>query len=377
MPEIPLIKPDLPPYDELAPMFREIIESGQITNFGKYVQKFEDAAAAYLGTQVATVSSCTAGLLMTLQALGVEPGSKVILPSFTFMATAQAVVYAGGTPIFAEIEDDLTLSPSDLAQLLEAHQDVDVVIGVHAYGLPAHVDEIQQVIDDVNQRQDRRVKLMYDAAHGFGASLDGRKVGGFGDAEVFSLSVTKLLVSVEGGMVSSRNKALIDRIKLARNYGIESSYNATLPGLNGKMSELHAAVGAKNLERIDDLLQMRAERARYYIEQLQERTRCETMSWPEGVTQTFKDFTVFLPEELVAKRDAITQYLAEHDVASRLYFYPPVHQQGYFERFADRPLPKTEALSRRVITLPFYSTMTKEEMDYVVATLADAERLVA
>lgn len=377
MPEIPLIKPDLPAYDELAPMFREIIESGQITNFGKYVRRFEDAAADYLGTHVATVSSCTAGLLMTLQALGVKSGSKVILPSFTFMATAQAVVYAGGTPIFAEIEDDLTLSPSDLAQLLERHSDVDVVIGVHAYGLPAHVDGIQQVIDDVNQRQDRRIKLMYDAAHGFGASLNGRKVGGFGDAEVFSLSVTKLLVSVEGGMVSSHNKALIDRIKLARNYGIESSYNATLPGLNGKMSELHAAVGAKNLERIDDLLQMRAERARYYIDQLQERTRCETMSWPEGVTQTFKDFTVFLPEDLTAKRDAITQYLADHNVASRLYFYPPVHQQGYFARFADRPLPKTEAMSRRVITLPFFSTMTKEEIDYVVATLAEAERLVA
>ena len=107
MTKIPLIRADLPSLEEVAGPFREILESGRITNFGRYVNEFEQGAAAYLGTEVATVSSGTAGLVLALQALGLSPGEKVILPSFTFMATAQAVLYAGGTPVFGEIEDDL------------------------------------------------------------------------------------------------------------------------------------------------------------------------------------------------------------------------------------------------------------------------------
>src|SRR5919204_5926141 len=119
---VPLIKPDLPTFDAVADGIREMLESGQITNFGKYVRLFEAEAGAFLGTEVVTVSSGTSGLILTLQALGVGPGSRVILPSFTFMATAQAIRYAGGIPVFAEIEEDLTLSPSDLELLLDQHE---------------------------------------------------------------------------------------------------------------------------------------------------------------------------------------------------------------------------------------------------------------
>src|SRR2546421_4783843 len=151
MRSIPLIKPDLPTLEQVSEPFREILENGKISNFPKYVTKFEEEASAYLNAHAVTVSSGTMGLVFTLQAVGLERGQKVILPSFTFMATAQAVIYAGGVPIFAEIEDDLTLSPSDLEQLLSKHEDVAVVIGVHTYGLPCRVREIEQIVDGASR----------------------------------------------------------------------------------------------------------------------------------------------------------------------------------------------------------------------------------
>jgi dTDP-4-amino-4,6-dideoxygalactose transaminase len=199
----------------------------------------------------------------------------------------------------------------------------------------------------------------------------------FGDAEVFSLSVTKALVSVEGGLVSSRNPDLIDRIKKMRNYGIEANYNTHYPGLNGKMSEFHAIVGLYNLGRLDEYMATRQRSARYYITAIKTRTRFQTLPWPHGVTHTFKDFSVVIPEHLDGRRDAIVASLAEQGVETRAYFHPPVHEQEFFRKYADRRLPRTEALSRRVITLPFYTTITEAEMDYVVDTLADAERRLA
>ena len=372
--KVPLIKPDLPPFADLESDFQEALASGRITNFGKYVNQFEEQASEYMDTHVATISSGTMGLLFALQALGLEQGQKVILPSFTFMATAQAVLYAGGVPLFAEIEEDLTLSPADIAQLLKQHDDVGAVLPVHTYGLPCRIQEIQDVVDEASQRRSRPVPILYDAAHAFGSAVNGQPVGVFGDAEVFSLSVTKVVVSVEGGLVSSRSPELIDRIRKMRNYGIEANYDAHWPGLNGKMSEFHAIIGLHNLRQLDSYIADRQRKARTYLEQIGERTGFQTLPWPQDVTHTFKDFTILMPSNLTDQRDTIMAFLKDRGVETRAYFFPPVHEQTFFRRYADRPLPRTEMLARRVITLPFYTTITTDEMNYVVDSLAAAER---
>jgi len=374
MEAIPLIRADLPSLAEISAPLQEILGSGKITNFSKYVTEFEHQAADYLAASVATTSSGTQGLIFALQALGLDRGQKVVLPSFTFTATAQAVLFAGGIPVFAEIEDDLTISPSDLEEFLARHNDVAVVIGVHTYGLPCRVDEIQEVVDEAGRKRGKRIALLYDAAHAFGSSLNGRRVSTFGDAEVFSLSVTKALVTVEGGMVSSRNPKLIERIRKMRNYGIEDNYNAHYPGLNGKMSEFHAIIGLYNLHRLDKYMATRERSARYYLDRIQSLTSFAVLPWPEGVVHTFKDFTVLTPERLHGRRDEVIGLLKEQGVETRAYFCPPVHEQCFFQKFADRSLPRTEAMSRRVITLPFYTTITESEMDYVVDALVEAER---
>ena len=372
---IPLIKPDLPNLEDVEQPFREILANGRITNFGKYVSTFEAEAGEYVDAEAVALSSGTAGLIFTLQALGLKPGQKVILPSFTFMATAQAVLYAGGVPIFADIENDLTLSPGDLEAVLHNHSDIGGVIGTHMYGLPCRIDELQRVVDAYSTEQGRKVFLMYDAAHAFGSSVNGRRVGSFGDAEVFSLSVTKTLVSVEGGMVTSRNKQVIERIRKMRNYGIESNYNTYWPGMNGKMSEFHAIIGLHNLRRLDELMSERQRRARYFFEQISRSTNYEILPWPAGVTHTFKDFTILLPSSQASRRDDVIAFLKSRGIETRAYFYPPVHEQQMFQQYADRALPNTESLSRRVITLPFFTTMTEDEMDYVTAALKESEQV--
>jgi dTDP-4-amino-4,6-dideoxygalactose transaminase len=371
--KIPLIKPDLPSLDEVAVEFSEVLDSGRVTNFGKYVAAFEAEATRYLGTPAVTVSSGTAGLVFALQAVGLRKGQKVVVPSFTFMASAQAILYAGGVPTFAEVGEDLTLCPKDLAGLLEKDPDVAGVLATHAYGLPCRVDAIQQVVDAHARRRSRPVFVVYDAAHAFGSAVNGRRVAGFGDAEVFSLSVTKMLVSIEGGMVTSRSPEIVERVRRMRNYGIEANYDSHWPGMNGKMSELHAIVGLHNLRRLDGLVKTRQHKARYFLDQIRKQTDFETLPWPDGVVHTFKDFTVLVPEERIHFRDDVMGFARDRGVETRAYFYPPVHEQRLFQPYADRGLDWTEKASRRVITLPFFTAITEAEMDYVVETLRLAQ----
>lgn len=371
---IPLIKPDLPRLDEIREPLEEILANGRITNFGKYMSQFEAETGAYLGSETAAVSSGTAGLVFTLSALGIEPGRKVILPSFTFMATAQAVLYAGGVPVFAEVDDDLNLSVGDLERLLDENPDTAAVIAVHMYGLPARVHEIEHAVARASERRGRKISLIFDAAHAFGSAVDGKRIGCFGDAEVFSLSVTKVLVTVEGGLVSTRDPELTRKIRCMRNYGVLSNYDAHFPGLNGKMSEFHAIVGLHNLRRVDALLAARQERARSFREKLEAGTGFRATPCPPNVVHTFKDFTICVPGEPPdGRRDRLMQSLADRGVETRAYFYPPVHEQAFFRRFVTRPLPITECLSRRVLTLPFYTTLTDAEIDYMVDALRQAE----
>lgn len=373
--KIPLVKADLPPYEAIEGPFKEIFENGRITNFGKYVTLFEKESSLYLGTDVVTLSSGTMALILALQSLGLKQRQKVILPSFTFMATAQAVLYAGGIPLFADIDKDLTLALPDLEVLLAKHKDVKAVLPVHTYGLPCKVDEIQKIVSAASRKRSMPIALLYDAAHAFGSSVNGKKIGGFGNAEAFSLSVTKTLVSVEGGMVSSRDSRLIGDIRKMRNYGIEANYDTSRQGLNGKMSEFHAIIGLYNLRRLDVLLEERKRKAGYYLKEISSRTIFETQPSRKGAGHTYKDFTVFIPGDKASRRDAIMNFLNEKGIETNTYFYPPIHRQKFFSPFSRRPLPRTEDISAKVINVPFYASITEDEMNYVVEMLKEAERL--
>jgi len=369
---VPLVKPDLPDLDQIADGFREILTSGRLSNFGPYATRFEEVLGHTLGAQALTVSSCSLGLVFTLQALGLQPGQKVVLPSFTFVATAQAVLYAGGVPVFAEVDPDFTLSPDDLAALLAADRDIAAVVPVHTYGLPVKVAEIEAVVAEAARRAGHPIPVLYDAAHALGARVGARPVGSFGDAEVFSLSATKTMVAGEGGVIASRDAALIARLRALRNYGFAGGYDAHAPGLNGKMSEFHAVIGLHNLARLDELVATRTGKALSYAEQIGRETTFTPPPMRPGTAHTFKDFTVCVPDHLADRRDAVVAYLKAQGIEVRTYFSPPLHHQAYFRRFANRALPTTESLASRVIAIPFFAQITNDEMDYVVEQLRRA-----
>lgn len=362
---IPLIKADLPTLDALESSFREILANGRVTNFGPHLTRFEQAIGACVGAEAVCLSSGTAGLILTMQALEIPAGSRVAIPSFSFVATAQAVLYAGCVPVFVEVGDDGNVDLDDLGRVMRDVPDVTAAVLVHMYGLPVPADEVARVTDR---------PVVYDAAHAFGSARHGRRVGASGAAEVFSTSVTKVMTSVEGGVVTTRDAALADRLRRMRNYGIHSHYNARYPGLNAKMSEMHALVGLANLDRLDELIEARTRRAAFYATAVGTHAASRVIQAPDGVISTYKDFTVTVPASLKAHRDAMIADLAEQGIETRAYFHPPIHEQDYFRRYADRPLPRTEDLSRRVITLPFSSTITEAEMIRVAETLGAAER---
>jgi dTDP-4-amino-4,6-dideoxygalactose transaminase len=374
--KIPLIKADMPSFDELERPFREILANGRVTNFGRYVHEFEADLSRYLGTHAVTVSSATAGLIMTLQAVDIPRGSRIAIPSFSFVATAQAVLYAGCTPVFVDVASDGNADPADLARLL-AETDVHGVVLVHMYGLPCRTEEFDAIVRQAEAIRGHRIAIVYDAAHALGSSRDGVPVGGAGDAEVFSTSVTKVMTSVEGGIVSTRNEALAARLTKMRNYGIEANYDAWWPGLNSKMSEFHALVGIRNLARLDRLVEARAVRSHFYTARVHARTGFRVITAPTGVRSTYKDFTVIVPGGLKDRRRDIIASLAERGIETRAYFFPPIHEQRFFRPFAGRALPMTEDLSRRVITLPFYSSISEDDMNVVVEALAEAEAMQA
>jgi dTDP-4-amino-4,6-dideoxygalactose transaminase len=376
MSPVALFRPDLPPFADIESCLREVMASGRVTNFGQYATLFEEEATKYLGVGTVSVSSGTVGLILALQAIGVQPGSKVVIPSFTFVATAQAVLYAGAEPIFADVGDDATLSPSDVAFLLEEHEDISAILPVHTYGLACRVDEMRDVVGTASDGKDPRISLVYDAAHAFGARVAERPVGTFGDAEVFSLSVTKALVSVEGGMVASCDESLTASVAKMRNYGIAERYEASSAGLNGKMSELHAIVGLYNLRRLDDILEIRAKKADRYVREIERTTPFRTIPTPPEIRHTHKDFVVLLPEEYGERRDAVADYLQREGIETRRYFFPPVHRHHFFQRFTDRDLPTTDSLAARVLALPFYTGISEDEMDMVVATLERAQKYI-
>ena len=379
MPErtIPLIKADLPEFEAVEAAFRQILQSGRVTNFGPYLQQFESEAGRFLDTEAVCVSSATAGLVMTLQALEIPPGSRIGIPSFSFVATAQAVLYAGCTPAFIDIAADGNADPADLEHALADVPDMRGLVLVHLYGSPCRTETIAAVVREAEARRGYRIPLVYDAAHAFGSARGTERVGGAGDAEVFSTSVTKVMTSVEGGIVSTRNAALAGRLRKMRNYGIESHYNAHWPGLNGKMSEFHAIIGLRNLARLDTLLQTRQRKALIYADLIERRTAFEVMTTPAGTRSTYKDFTIVVPPSMKGGRDLLMEALSRRGVETRAYFFPPIHEQTYFRQFAGRPLPVTEDLSRRVVTLPFYTTITDDEMLAVVDALAAAETELA
>jgi dTDP-4-amino-4,6-dideoxygalactose transaminase len=358
---LPLVRPTIDDPAALTAQLGDVIDSGLLTNAGT-VRRLEQAVGERLGTEVVAVSSCTVGLMLVYQALGAT--GRVVMPSFTFSASAHAVAWAGGTPDFADVEPErATLEPEGLAPLLDG---AAAMSATHIYGTPAQVEALQQLADDAG------IPIVYDAAHALGSSRRGTPVGGFGAAEVFSLSPTKVVVAGEGGLVSTRDPELAARLRMGRDYGNPGDYDTRFVGLNARMSELHATIALDSFSRLDDHVARRGELVDRFEKAVAAVPGLRVVRPEDGDTSTFKDLTIVVePGGFGMTAQQLQQALKADGIDSRRYYHPPIHrQQSYDGRWeSPRPLPVTDELAGSVLSPPLWSHMTDETIDAVAAAV--------
>lgn len=353
---MPILRPALPPTRRLLRRCREVLESGHLTN-GKLVQKLEATAARYLGVpECVAVSSCTAGLMLVERCLGLE--GQVIVPSFTFFATAHSLLWNGLEPVL--VDCDPRSWNLDLERVRCAlGPGVSAILAVHVYGNPAASRELERLAKWAG------VRLIFDAAHAFGARRDGQSVGGAGDAEIFSLSPTKLLVAGEGGLIATRDPELAEALRAARNYGDAGDYDCRLLGLNARMTEFHAALALAGLPLVERHVSRRNRLARIYEDYLANEPGVTVQKIRPQDRAARKDFSIVIDAARFGiSRDFLHSALEQENIQVRRYFDPPLHRQRLYRRYYRPgldPLEVTERISRGVLSLPLFPQMSEDD----------------
>lgn len=355
---LPIVRPTLPPYEALGDEVAELFETGMLTK-GKYLREFEEAIADYIGVKHAVaVSSCTIGLLLTCQAL--ELKGEAIVPSFTFMATVHPLVWNNVKPIFVDIDPETwNIDPQQIEEAITPR--TSAIVAVHNFGNPADVE----ALEDIARRHD--LTLMFDAAHGYGSLYKGHPLGGFGDAEVFSSSPTKLLVTGEGGMVTTDDDELARRIRVGREYGNPGDYGSEFAGVNARMQEFSAVLGLKSLEMLEENARKRNKVAEAFRSRLDKLPGLSFQSIHPGNRSSYKDFSMAVEEgDFGLSRDELAQALRAENIDTRKYHDPPVHTHQAYQTSnfkVQGKLPVTESLAPKSISLPIYSHMDDETVE--------------
>jgi len=402
---VPFVRPALPSAETLQPSFEEIIRSGRLTK-GPFCERFEQAIAQRLGVRHAVaVSSCTVGLMLVYRALDLSAGScrsrrsandvcpvasmeplsrfgvvrtgsrseplgEVVMPSFTFLAAAAAIVWNNLRPVFVEV-DPLTTNVTPQAIRAAITPRTVAIAACHNFGNPCDIPALEAVASE------HGLPLVIDAAHGFGASVHGKPVGAGATAQVFSLSPTKLLVAGEGGIVATNCDCVAHFVRLGREYGNDGSYDALFPGVNGRMPELSAATALASLEILDEVSDRRNQLAAVYRKELGELPGIGFVQTMSGARSSHKDFSITVdPTRFGMTRDALRRALAAKGIETRAYYDPPCHRQTAYEHFHDRmrPLPATDMLSARSLALPIGAHVDEAVVGEVCDVIANAKQ---
>jgi len=360
---IPMSGPDISEEDIAAVV--AVLRSGRLA-LGPETEAFEAALADYVGVPHAVaVSSGTAALHLLTAALGLGPGDEVLVPSFTFVSCANAILYTGARPVFVDIEaDTFNLDPADLEAKVTPR--TKAILAVDVFGHPAEWDELLAVA----ARHD--LAVIDDACEAIGATYRGARIGSLGDAAAFGFYPNKQMTTGEGGMIVTRSERLARRCRGLRNQG-RGEMGAWLShermGFNYRIDELSAALGRSQLARIDTLLAKRDRAAAMYDDRLRGVEAARVPVSRPHVRKSHFVYAVTLAEGLT--RDPVMKALSERGIPTRAYF-EPLHEQPYLrERLGPGPrLPVTEALARRTLALPFHGNLTRAQVNEVVTNLA-------
>ena len=344
----------------------EVLKSGMLAQ-GEAVKSFEDEFAAYLGVKNAiAVNNGTVALDLAIKALDLEPGSEIITPAFTFIATANCALYQGLRPVFADVDEKtFNIDPDDLQERITPR--TKAVIGVHLYGQPFQISAVQEIC------QDRSIALVEDCAQAHGAEWKGKKVGSFGTG-CFSFYPTKNMTTGEGGMITTDDDALAARLRLLRSHGDSGKYNHITLGYNYRMMNLQGALGRVQLRRLEEFTARRIANAGYLNDQIKA-TGISTPFQMDGVRHVYHQYVVRVEDELHASRERLMEYLQAKGVGSAVHYPKAVYQQPFYKDlgYTDVSCPVAEDVSRRVMSLPVHPALSAEELQYISETMNSFE----
>jgi perosamine synthetase len=379
---IPLHKPQNTVGSEVLEAIREVLESGWLTQGPKTVE-FEKVFADYVGSKygIAT-SSCTSALYLALDGLGIKKGASVVVPVNTFVATANVVRWYGAEPVFCDVDAEGEIDVAKLAALLETYDSIECVIPVHLYGFPCNINEISRLI------RKHGVKMVEDCAQSHGATFEGKKVGSFGEVGCFSFYATKNITSGEGGMLVTNNTNVKDRAFLLRSHGQTKTpkekmanwnYDVTDLGFNFRLSELAAAIGLKQMEKIDLITNSRREIAKKYKEELRNIPGIQMLHDPSKNLQrqsVYHMLIVSVEKPYPLKRDALHQYLEKQGITAGVH-YTPIHYFSYYRKttkYKKGDFPNAEDLTSKILSLPIFPFMTDLEFQKIIGALKAGSR---
>jgi dTDP-4-amino-4,6-dideoxygalactose transaminase len=350
---VQMVRPVLPTFSEMADGIQSILNTGMVTK-GQYMRDFEQAIAEHLGVKNAVaVSSCTSGMMLVHKCLGLT--GDVVVPSFTFMASVSALVWAGLRPIFADV-DRATNNLDPAAAEAAITPNTTAIVAVHQFGNPADIAGLQAVA------KRHGLKLVFDAAHGMGARYQGEPAGKQGDAQIYSLSPTKLLIAGEGGIVATNDDKLAADIRMGREYGNDGNYDSAFAGLNARLPELSALLGLQSLKNLENAAEHRNETVAMFTEILGRLPGIGFQQVRPGDRHSYRELSLTIdPDAYKLTRDELALALSADNVDTRKYYEPPVHKQTAYRSFyAEQPLPNTDYLSSHSLSLPMWSNMSAE-----------------
>jgi dTDP-4-amino-4,6-dideoxygalactose transaminase len=351
-------RPNIGNRDALQRRMTDLLDRRWLTNNGPYVQEFERRVADFLSVEhCITMCNATVGLEIVIRALSLK--GEVIVPSFTFIATAHALQWQQITPVFCDVDPAThNIDPVKVEAMITPR--TTGIIGVHVWGRPCPIESLREIAAR------RGLKLIFDAAHAFGNSYKGRMIGNFGEAEVFSFHATKFFNTFEGGAVTTNNPELATIIRLMKNFGFAGYDDVICIGTNGKMSEVSAAMGLTGLESIDEFVDANRRNYAAYQSGLRHLPGVQLVTYDDMERGNYQYIVVEIDEALSGlSRDILMSILHAENIQARRYFYPGCHQMkpylSYFPH-SGLHLKETERLTMRVLSLPTGTAITPTEI---------------
>ena len=358
-------RPNIGNHERFLRRAAEILDRGWLSNNGPVAQEFERRIAEFLGVKHC-VAMCNGTIALEIATRALDLKGEVIVPSYTFIATAHALQWQEITPIFADIDPAThNLDPAAVWRMITPR--TTGIIGVHLWGRASPVKELEAIA------REHKLRLMFDASHGFGCSLNGKLLGGFGECEVFSFHATKFFNTFEGGAVVTNNDALAEKMRLMRNFGFSGYDNVIYPGTNGKMTEISAAMGLTNLEDLDEFVAINRRNYDSYREALSAVPGLSVLGYDESERNNYQYVVVEVAPYFPASRDRIVDVLHAENVLARRYFWPGCHNMEPYRSYyphAGLMLPNTKCVADRVIVLPSGTALQVEAIQGIASVLS-------